>query len=325
MVTSTRWRDTKEGGKEITAERDKYEFIAGMGQRRVRSCIEQLIPPDIIEAASDECKRTLQRGDGRSFEDQVRDMIVAFDSLGVSKEMIEDYIQHKISGLVPQQFYNLIKIYNSIKDGIATREEFFNIHAQAKESTGKETPPKETPLDDSNLTKIDKEKLAEAQAKLEEKRKAEPGSIDEKTAFRGQWIHFREPGYSTYVHQNFRIIEEAGRKWPDLYREMVEKWAKLYDQPWPLVEQVQENTAQDKISQGSEGQPMGEGEKSHPDQASAISQGILKRKEEEKQENGYVRCPFNQNKAKPAKICQTCTEKDKCQPYQEYFYNNPPE
>ena len=218
-----------------------------------------------------------------------------------------------------------IQTVDELEDIIIDVTPRMKIEGNSKEPVGDIYEVKETPLDDSSLTKTEAEKLAEAQAKLDEKRKAEPGSIDEKTAFRGQWIHFREPGYSTYVHQNFRIIEEAGRKWPDLYREMVEKWAKLYDQPWPLVEQVQENTAQDKISQGSEGQPMGEGEKSHPDQASAISQGILKRKEEEKQENGYVRCPFNQNKAKPAKICQTCTEKDKCQPYQEYFYNNPPE
>ena len=206
------------------------------------------------------------------------------------------------------------------------KEPVGDIYEVKETQHGKVTDLDETPLDNSSLTKTDAEKLAEGQAKLDEKRKTESEIIDEKTSFRERWVNLKSAGYSTYIHKNFRIIEEACKRWPDLHQEMIEKWVRLYPTTeWPLSN-VQ-NPPQVKISQKDEGQrSIGDESKVHPDQASAISAGILKRKEEEKvQGNGYVRCPFNQNKAKAVKICQTCTEKEKCQPYQEYFYNNPPE
>jgi len=205
------------------------------------------------------------------------------------------------------------------------KEPVGDIYEVKETQHGKVTDLDETPLDDSSLTKTEAEKLAEGQAKLDKKRKAEPEIIDEKTAFREKWVNLKSAGYSTYIHKNFSVIETACKRWPDLHQEMIEKWVKLYPTTeWPLTDA--QNTAQVKTSQKDERQSIGDESKVHPDQASAISAGILKRKEEEKaQGNGYVRCPFNQNKAKAVKICQTCTEKERCQPYQEYLYENPPE
>jgi len=227
-------------------------------------------------------------------------------------------------------------------DRTEMRDNLFGIDMEKSDDisrNGKDIYEVKDTLEDSNLTpprsidkypdgikdRTDAEKLAEGQAKLDEKRKAEPEIIDEKTAFREKWVNLKSAGYSTYIHKNFSVIETECKRWPDLHQEMIEKWVKLYPTTeWPLSN-VQ-NPPQVKTSQKDEGQSIGDESKVHPDQASAISAGILKRKEEEKvQGNGYVRCPFNQNKAKAVKICQTCTEKERCQPYQEYFYNNPPE
>ncbi len=131
------YRDKKDGSVKVEGERDTYELIAGMAQRRVRSCIEAVIPSDIIKSASAQCDKTLAGGDGKPLEDRVRDMLAAFDELGVSKDMIEARLQHKLTAIVPQELVQLTQIYRSIKDGVAPREDFFSL----KVAPGKTEPP----------------------------------------------------------------------------------------------------------------------------------------------------------------------------------------
>ncbi|KKN12371.1 hypothetical protein LCGC14_1017110 [marine sediment metagenome] len=121
------YRDKKDGAVKVEGERNTYELIAGMAQRRVRSCIEAVIPSDIIKSASAQCDKTLAGGDGKPLEDRVRDMLAAFDELGVSKDMIEARLQHKLTAIVPQELVQLTQIYRSIKDGVAPREDFFSL------------------------------------------------------------------------------------------------------------------------------------------------------------------------------------------------------
>lgn len=125
-------RDTKQGAKALTSERDIYELSANMGQRRVRACLLELIPGDIVDNAVAECKKTLAHGDGRPMGDRVRDMVAAFDDLGVSLAMIEGFLQHKATAIVPAQLVKLQGIYKSIKDGVADRSEFFDIAGKVK-------------------------------------------------------------------------------------------------------------------------------------------------------------------------------------------------
>ena len=70
-----------------------------------------------------------------------------------------------------------------------------------------------------------------------------PETMDEKALYREEWVNLRSAGYSTFIHKNFKRIEDNGRRWPDLYQEMKEKWAKLYKEVWPLVERIQGNLA----------------------------------------------------------------------------------
>ena len=73
--------------------------------------------------------------------------------------------------------------------------------------------------------------------------KVGPEKMDEKAIYREEWVNLRSAGYSTFIHKNFKRIEDNGRRWPDLYQEMKEKWAKLYKEVWPLVERIQGNLA----------------------------------------------------------------------------------
>uniref|UniRef100_A0A6H2A6G0 Putative DNA recombination protein n=1 Tax=viral metagenome TaxID=1070528 RepID=A0A6H2A6G0_9ZZZZ len=90
--------------------------------------------------------------------------------------------------------------------------------------------------------------------------KAAAETPDEKTLFRDEWVNLRSAGYSTYIHKNFRRIEKDGERWPDFYREMQEKWAKLYKEPWPLVEKAPETPPERAIPAQSELSPVDQGE-----------------------------------------------------------------
>jgi hypothetical protein len=130
--------------------RDVYELTANMGARRLRACILGIIPDDITEAAVKQINKTLTGGDDTPIKDKVRQMLVAFQEYGVTAPMIEKYLGHKKDAATPQQLANLRKIYNSIKDGISKREDWFkvdidlsNLQKQADKKTKEKQKGKE--------------------------------------------------------------------------------------------------------------------------------------------------------------------------------------
>jgi len=116
---------TATGGKELNEARDIYENMASVAQRRVRSCIQQVIPDDIFETAIEECHKTLKREDPRSTDEKIRDMVVAFDALGISQAELEGLLQHPLKGVTDIEIRTLGKVYRSIADGVGTKEEWF--------------------------------------------------------------------------------------------------------------------------------------------------------------------------------------------------------
>ena len=122
-------RDTKQGVTEVTAERDIYEIVASMAQRRVRACLLEVLPGDIVEMAEEECYRTLaQADDGVPIEQRVEQMIVAFGQYGVSKGMIEEHLGHPAKETVQAELVRLRSIFNSLKNGMARPHDFFKVY-----------------------------------------------------------------------------------------------------------------------------------------------------------------------------------------------------
>jgi len=117
------------GNVKLTDPRDIYEMVANLGARRLRACIQGVIPGDITEAARKKCEATLQKGDGKPLADRVRDMLRSFAEVGVTKEMIETRLQHKTAAIVMPQLIELGKIFNSIRDGMSKREDWFGVKA----------------------------------------------------------------------------------------------------------------------------------------------------------------------------------------------------
>lgn len=130
-------RDTKQGKKRLTDSRDIYELVANQGSRRLRACILGVIPGDVIDAAVAQCGKTLESSDV-PMADQIRNVVRAFDELGVKAEHIEKRLGHKLDVTIPQEIVTLRGIYKSIKDGMADRSQFFDIASKVGESARNE-------------------------------------------------------------------------------------------------------------------------------------------------------------------------------------------
>jgi len=135
--------DQKTGGKRkvlLTDPRDIYEMVANNGSRRMRACILGVIPGDILDQAEAACEKTLKSGGSKPLADRIRDMVIAFGELSVTKEMLEERLGMALSACSETQFVGLRKIYTSIKDGMGKREDYFNVGggtAGKSEPTGK--------------------------------------------------------------------------------------------------------------------------------------------------------------------------------------------
>lgn len=121
-------RGTKKGNIPLTDPRDIYELVANQGARRVRACILGVIPGDVIDSAIDECKKTLAGGNKEPLIDRVRKGIKLFeDNFSVTLEMLEKYIGCKSEAFSEHDMIRLNNVYKSLRDGMAKREDYFEI------------------------------------------------------------------------------------------------------------------------------------------------------------------------------------------------------
>lgn len=118
------WRDTRQGGYQIKEERDIYELVANMAQRRVRACLLSIIPGDVTEAAMRQADVTLKTKADTSPE-AMQKMVEAFEPYGVTKAQIEARIQRRLDAIQPAQVVSLKKIYASLRDGMSTAIDWF--------------------------------------------------------------------------------------------------------------------------------------------------------------------------------------------------------
>lgn len=127
-------RYTKKGTTRLEDPRDIYELVANNGSRRERACILSVIPGDVVEDAVEECIKTMRTHADTSPEN-VKKMLDMFrEKYGVTKTQIEKRIQRRIDAITPAQMVNLRNIYNSIKDGMSSPEEWFEPDAVNVES-----------------------------------------------------------------------------------------------------------------------------------------------------------------------------------------------
>ncbi len=114
-----------------------YELCANQAARRVRQCILALIPGDVVEAASNQCKKTLESSE-IPLAERIKAMVLRFSELGVSVELLEKRLGHALGATIATELTTLTAVYKSIKDGFAGREDFFDFGSK-EVNTAKET------------------------------------------------------------------------------------------------------------------------------------------------------------------------------------------
>ena len=121
-------RETKKGNYPLTGSRDIYELVANQAARRVRACILGIIPGDIVEEAVEQCRKTLIGGEKLPLKDLIAGVVrTAKEEYAVPQESLEKYIGCKADSFSMNDLIRLKKVFNSIKDGMAKREEIFEL------------------------------------------------------------------------------------------------------------------------------------------------------------------------------------------------------
>jgi hypothetical protein len=128
----------------LTDPRDVYELVANYGSRRLRACILGVIPGDVIEKAVEVCQNTLETGYQEPLKDRLlKALIWLKDNYGITQEMVEGHFAYNLDSFTEQDFLKLKSISQSLKDGMAKREDFFDLNTKKKTNTSLETQFKE--------------------------------------------------------------------------------------------------------------------------------------------------------------------------------------
>lgn len=128
-------RHTKKGDYPLTDPRDIYEMVANQGARRLRACILGIIPGDIIEAAMEQCNKTLIEGEKKPLADVIKEVCLYFQrDYNVPVDAIEKFIGCKSEAFSMNDCVRLRKIYNAIKDGMSKREDYFDLGLPKEEA-----------------------------------------------------------------------------------------------------------------------------------------------------------------------------------------------
>lgn len=126
-------RDKRGGGQALTDERDIYEITANMGGRRLRARLLAILPPDLVDAAVQQCRNTLAGSSQEPVADRVRRMVEAFGRFGVKATHLSAHLGKSLDDCLPEDIANLQAVYNSIKNGQAQAGDFFTMRSHEGE------------------------------------------------------------------------------------------------------------------------------------------------------------------------------------------------
>jgi len=110
-------------------ERDLRELVSRRASFLERNALLRLLPADLIEDAMGACTQAeTKTASGEIKNDRngtLKKLVTAYSGYGVNKDMIEDRLGHRLDDASAEEIAELRQIYTSIKDGSASRDEFF--------------------------------------------------------------------------------------------------------------------------------------------------------------------------------------------------------
>lgn len=125
-------RKAKGSINKLDDPRDIYELVANQGARRMRACILSVIPGDIVDAAVDQCRKTLISSYTEPLPDRIRKAFQQFDEkYGVKKEMVEKVIGCSQDSFTENDYLRIGNIWRALRDGMAKREDYFDFRTSS--------------------------------------------------------------------------------------------------------------------------------------------------------------------------------------------------
>lgn len=109
----------------LTDERDIYEMCANQASRRMRGCILQVVPGDLVDLALEECKKTMEANLGSVLEQAEKWCKVFEREYGVPQKQIIKYLGSKPETWTQSDIHRLRKLYNALRDNMTSVEEAF--------------------------------------------------------------------------------------------------------------------------------------------------------------------------------------------------------
>lgn len=118
------YREAKGGRTLLTSDRDIYEHVANFAARRVRKCIESVIPRYLVDMALEKCHTTLE-----SKVDIKAELKKAVNWLktyyNVELVQLEEKLGMKYDAFGNVQYASIQKWCNALRDGTAKKEDLF--------------------------------------------------------------------------------------------------------------------------------------------------------------------------------------------------------
>ena len=155
-------RYTRNGTTKLSDPRDIYELGANYGARRLRARILAVVDQDVVAAAEKQCRQTMiaaLSGDSKkTLVERAESLIQQFGKIGIKVKHIEGRLGHVIADITPEEYTDLGTIFMSLKDGISTAADWFDMPKSTTTSeaakqlddalAGKKAKPADNPEDD---------------------------------------------------------------------------------------------------------------------------------------------------------------------------------
>ena len=171
------WIDTKGGGRPCRDEREQNMLVASQAMRRVRACLEALIPRDVIDMAEEKCEET-NKNNIDTTESGIAKLVNAFKPFQINKAMLEArFGGMKAENFKTPQILALRKIHSSLKDGMASNSDYFDLALATNKKDAKDVDPDTGEVLQGGDTQPDLKKEV-AKAKKTEAPAAKPKSCE---------------------------------------------------------------------------------------------------------------------------------------------------
>lgn len=107
-------------------ERDLRELTSRHASIEMRNCILQLCPKDITDSMINQARLSVKSAMKHADIKEIREKAkAAFSEIGIYAEQLEGYLGHPVTEATPEEIAELRGILKAIKDGVATRDEYF--------------------------------------------------------------------------------------------------------------------------------------------------------------------------------------------------------